>query len=98
MLWVSRSLGFYKSNLYILKVESDKPRHVRVRISPVSSPLVEQKLLSELHFSPNRPPPVHHHGSLHRYSYGAIHVVGANIVFIVFDIEAVSFPWMHGPT
>ena len=67
-----------------------KPRCVRVRMPPVSSSLVEHKLLSELHFSSNRPPPVHRRGSLHICAYGFINIVGAGGVFIVFDTKAES--------
>ncbi|KAM3372450.1 hypothetical protein ACQJBY_019366 [Aegilops geniculata] len=93
VLWVSRPDLWSNSSLYVLTVGSDRPRQISVRMSTLSSPSAEQDLLSKLYSSP----PVHHHGSLHwgLFSYGNITGGGVNI--IVFDTEAESFRWMHGP-
>ena len=96
MLWVSHSLGFSKIQLIHPHRGICKPRHVKVRMPQVSSLLVEQKLLTELHFSSNRPPLVHHRDRLYICAYGGI--VGADGVFIVFDTEEESFRRMCGPT
>ncbi|XBI52132.1 hypothetical protein VPH35_034547 [Triticum aestivum] len=95
-LWVSCPDDLSNSSLYILTVGSDRPRHVNVRMSTLSSPSAEQGLLSKL-YSSYSSPPVHHHGSLHWGLCVYVNITGGGVDIIVFDTEAESFRWMPGP-
>ncbi|XBI13416.1 putative F-box protein At3g10240 [Aegilops tauschii subsp. strangulata] len=97
VLWVSTSHLFSKITLYILTVGYDKPRHAIVRMPAVSSPSMQQKLLTGLSLSSKHSSPVHHRGSLHWCLHGAGDVTGDAGDIIVFDTEAESFRLMHSP-
>lgn len=84
---------YFDDSLYVLTVGSDEPRHIAVRTQPMSPPSMEQNLLNSLGTSP----PVHHRGNLHWSPYGAGESTGGHGDIIVFDTEAESFWWMHGP-
>ncbi|XBI04057.1 F-box protein At5g18160-like [Triticum dicoccoides] len=92
VLWVSESKHLSESSLYVLTVGSDEPRHVRVRMTTVSSASNEQ-LLMALKCSKS----IQHGGSLHWRHFGDRVRIEDGEDIIVFDTEDESFWWMRSP-